>query len=105
MGTIQGALLRYVSGDNQTAAVNKALPNPVVVELMDSGGHPVVGNMVQFKTAAGAPAPVPASIATDANGRAQAQWTLGATVGDQTLTAGAVGSPLSVTFHAQATKG
>ena len=59
--------------------------------------------MVQFKAAAGNP--VPPAVATDVKGRAQAAWTLGATVGDQVLTAGAVGSPLSVTFHAQALKG
>ncbi|HMD70394.1 MAG TPA: Ig-like domain-containing protein [Bryobacteraceae bacterium] len=100
MGAIQGTILRYVSGDNQTAAPEKALAGPLVVQLVDGGGNPVPGALVQFQTSGGSVAP--ASIATDKAGRAQTVWTLGPAVGAQTLTAGAVGSPLSVTFTAKA---
>lgn len=102
-GSLQGAILRYVSGDNQTGAAGKKLANPLVVELVDGGGNPVAGSVVQFQTSAGTV--TPASTATDAAGRAKTAWTLGPTAGNQTLTAGAVGSPLSVTFQAQAQKG
>jgi hypothetical protein len=102
-GAIHGAILRYVSGDNQSAAASKPLPNPVIVELVDAGGNPVSGSVVQFTAASGSVSVATAT--TDAKGRAQTSWTLGPAIGDQTLTAGAVGSPLSVTFHASATKG
>jgi len=102
-GTIQGTVLRYVSGDNQTAATGKDLASPLVVQLVDGGGNPVPGVLVQFQTTGGSVAP--ASIATDKSGQAQTVWTLGSTVGAQTVTAGAVGSPLTVTFAARAKKG
>jgi hypothetical protein len=102
-GNFQGAILRYVSGDNQLAAVSTALLEPVVVELVDAGGNPVAGSTVQFTASAGSISAATAT--TDLQGRAQTSWTLGPASGDQTVVAGAVGSPLSVTFHAQATKG
>ena len=99
-GAIQGAVLRYVSGDNQAGSVSKPLASPLVVQLVDVGGNPVAGAMVQFQPAAGTVNP--ASIATDKTGTAQTTWTLGTAAGNQTMTAGAVGSVLTVTFRAQA---
>ena len=57
VGAIQGAILRYSSGDNQTAAPGAKLANPLVVELVDGGGNPVAGSLVQFQTAGGSATP------------------------------------------------
>ena len=103
MGAIQGTILRYASGDNQSGTVSKPLANPVGVQLVDGAGKAVSGVLVQFQTTGGSVAP--ASIATDNSGQAQTVWTLGPTAGAQTLTASAAGSALTVTFTAQAKKG
>jgi hypothetical protein len=102
-GTLQGTILRYASGDNQTAHEGTALANPLVVQLVDGAGKPVTGALVQFQTAGGSVNP--ANAVTDNSGHAQTVWTLGPAVGAQTMTAGAVGSLLAVAFTAQATKG
>ena len=103
VGAIRGAMLRYNSGDNQTAAPSATLPAPLTVELVDGMGNPVSGAVVQFQPAAGTVSPTTAK--SDSAGRAQTKWKLGAADGDQTLTASATGSVLTVTFHAQAKKG
>ncbi|MGH2689825.1 MAG: Ig-like domain-containing protein, partial [Actinomycetota bacterium] len=43
-----GARLRGVSGDQQTAEIGTALPEPLVVELLDAAGQPVTGRPVAF---------------------------------------------------------
>ena len=104
-GAIHGAILRYAGGDNQGGTTGKPLASPLVVELVDGGGNAVGGTTVQFQPASGSGTASPATIATDQQGRAQTTWTLGSTVGDQSLIVGAVGSPLSVKFSAKAKKG
>jgi hypothetical protein len=103
VGAVQGTILRYFSGDNQTSTGSAPLPNPVIVELVDGTGRNVSGVTVQFTVTTGGGSISPLTVTTNASGQAQAVWTLGPAAGTQTLTAGAVGSALSVIFHA--TKG
>ena len=101
MGTAAGRILRYVSGDAQSARANQSLSSPVVVEVVNGQGHPVSGVVVQFQPDAGG-AVSSASVMTDAQGQAGTTWTLGPRIGEQHVTAAAAGSPLTVTFRATA---
>jgi adhesin/invasin len=91
--------LTKVSGDAQAAQAGTALANPLVVRVQTAGGIAVPGASVTFTPAAGSVALSPAL--TDADGRAQATWTLGTTTGVQNLTATA--GTASAAFTATAT--
>jgi hypothetical protein len=76
--------LTLVSGNNQTAMIGTQLPAPLVVSMTDMQGHPVPSQQIVFAVtgnngtllAGGSPGGSVA-VNTDANGRAQAVWTLG----------------------------
>jgi len=99
------AKIGIVRGDPQTAAAGTQLPDSLIVRVTDSKDRPVVGQQVGFAASAGAV--VPATAATNADGRTGAIWVLGAAAGPQTVTATATGNGappgLAVTFHATAT--
>lgn len=95
-----GAALTRVSGTGQTAAPGAALPQPLVVEVRQNG-TPVAGVTVTWSAAAGNGTVTPATSVTDAAGRAQAAWTLGAAAGAQTATATVPGAG-TVVFDATA---
>jgi len=77
--------LSVISGNNQTGVIGAQLSSPLVIVLKDSLGNPVPNQTVVFKVtgnnglvAAGGGARSSAvAITTDANGQAQALWTLG----------------------------
>jgi len=97
-GTVSGlagtTLLLYVSGDNQSAAANTALPQPLVVALQDASGNPIDNGTVTFTVTAGGGSVTPTVASA---GRYQTNWTLGAS-GTQTVVAKAAGTNLTVTF-------
>lgn len=94
--------LLLVSGGGQSAVAGTALANPVVVRVM-AGSTPVPGVTVGFALTGSGSGSLSASAATtDASGQAQVRWTLGATVGTQTLVASVPGVP-SLTITATAT--
>ncbi len=80
--------MELVSGNAQTATVETALANPIVVMVTDQDGNAFEGATVNFAVTEGS---VPATAITDAEGKASATWTLGATVDTQTLNASATG--------------
>ncbi|MGH7630508.1 MAG: Ig-like domain-containing protein [Gemmatimonadales bacterium] len=86
------ARVDIVGGNAQTATVSAALPESLVVRVLDSRDRPVVGQRVDFTAAAGSGVLTPASPTTDADGLAAAQWVLGATAGAQSATARPVGN-------------
>lgn len=94
-----------VSGDNQTGPNSIALPDSLVVRVVDQFGNPVGGHVVAFAATAGGGSVNPEMGATGPDGRAATAWTLGASLGGQTATATAAaaitGSP--ATFDATAT--
>ena len=94
------------SNNQQSATVTSTLPNPVRV-LLTENGSPKQGSTVTWLVTTGGPnaAIVPLSATTDANGVAEATWTLGETAGAQTVHAsasGATGSPQTFSATAQA---
>lgn len=99
------AKIVVVRGDPQTAAAGSQLPDSLIVRVTDSKDRPVVGQVVGFAASAGSV--VPATAATNTDGRTGAIWVLGSAAGPQTVTATANGNGappgLVVTFHATAT--
>jgi adhesin/invasin len=100
--SLSASKIARVSGDAQSTVLGRPLPEPVVVRVTDAADTPVPNATVTFAAAAGSVTPTLAT--TDVNGLARATWTLGTTIGAQTLTAtlvGPQGTP-SVTFTATA---
>jgi protocatechuate 3,4-dioxygenase beta subunit len=95
-----GALdtLAIVAGNNQSGTVSTALGTPLIVRVVDASGNPEVGASVIFAVVSGGGTVNPAIVATDVNGRATANWTIGSFAGAQTATASA--GAKSVTFVA-----
>jgi uncharacterized protein (TIGR02145 family) len=75
---------KIVSGGGQTAQVETALPNEIVIMVQDQEGNGFKGVTVKFSTLRGNVSNE--STTTDAEGKASTRWTLGAVVGKQTLT-------------------
>src|SRR5690606_35654006 len=95
---------RRRSGDGQTATVGQPLPQPLVVEVVDSCGNPIARTSVNWSIGPVGGNVTPSSGTTDANGRAQAVWTLGTKAGTQTVTAAVPGLD-PVVFSAEAAPG
>jgi len=92
------------SGNAQTGPSGAALPVKLVVLVTDSLGNPVSAAPVAWAVATGGGSLAGTTTATDANGRARATFTLGATPGAQSATAtssGLTGSPVTFTATAQ----
>lgn len=96
--------IRLFSGNDQSATVNSALPEPLVVEVTDASGNPIANMPIQW-TVTGGGSVSEASNVTDVNGRASVTRTLGGTAGTQTTLASAellAGSPVTFTHTATA---
>jgi uncharacterized protein YjdB len=91
-----------VSGDVQVGVAGGALGRAVVVRIVDSRNQPVANTTVGFQVASGGGSATPAQAQTDAEGRAQALWTLGSTPGEQSLRVVAPNGTLTVTATAAA---
>ena len=95
--------LALVSGGGQTGGVDTLLSQPVTVKVTDSLSNPVNGFLVGFAVASGGGSVSPLAALTNASGQTSTSWTLGPTVGSQSLSVtapGASGSPLTVTATA-----
>lgn len=91
-----------VSGDGQSAPVGTALADSLVVRVEDGLGNPVPGVEVAWSASSGDISP--ATVSSDADGRAAARRILGPGAGEQTATAtaaGLAGSPVVFTHTAQ----
>src|SRR5215210_6084349 len=75
----QPAELMIVSGNGQRADAGALLEEPLTVEVLDGSSQPVRGAPVQFGFLGDLPGAAldPASVLTDANGRAAARVRLG----------------------------
>lgn len=111
----QPGQITLVSGNNQAAPIGTALSAPLVVSLTDSSGAPAVSKQVLFSVTqnngmlslnGGTPA---ASVlaATDTNGRASVNWTLGmrSGAGSDAAQAYSVGYSGTAMFTASANQG
>jgi hypothetical protein len=93
-----------VSGDVQSGAAGNTLPNPVVVRVTDQSGLPVSSAVVSFSpTASSGTVSLPATY-TDTTGTASVLWTLGSTLGADSLSVSVTGLP-SITVTASVTTG
>jgi hypothetical protein len=78
--------VQIISGNEQVGAPGSTLPQPLVVEVVDGAGNPVVGEPVNWVTADGGSFD-PAIDTTDENGRSSTTWTLGPDFGANTAQA------------------
>jgi len=76
--------LAIVSGNNQSAAIGALLPAPLIVSLTNKSGQALANQAVVFTVtgnngtvSAGGPGAAAVVVNTDANGKAQVNWTLG----------------------------
>ena len=101
--------IELISGGDQTAIIGNILPNLIEVIVKDQDGNPYIGANVSFTTTDGS-VPI-ATVLTNIEGKAATTWTLGETVGTQTLTAIAYeadgttnlsGSPINISATATA---
>ncbi|MEP6999384.1 MAG: Ig-like domain-containing protein [bacterium] len=103
-GVTGAGVMSANGGNNQTAPVNTPVPVAPSVVIRDVNNNPVVGAAVTFSVASGGGSVTGATTQTDASGVATVgSWTLGTTVGTNTLTATSTFG--SVTFTATATVG
>ena len=95
--------IELISGNNQTANIVTILTNPITVIVKDQNGDVFKGETVNFAVTEGSVSSE--TVITDTEGKANVVWTLGQTVGNQTLTISAfrhdgttplTGSPFSV---------
>lgn len=98
-----GPRLAVVAGDRQQGVIRQALGQPLVVELRDSQGSPIVGEAVVFRVLGGDGTLTGRRRAldlTDATGRASTSFTLGgrAGAGNQRVEAFAPGPGSAVLF-------
>jgi hypothetical protein len=108
------AQIKLISGNNQTGVIGSALSSPLVIALTDSSGNPPANKPVIFKvtqnngmvSTSGAPTATLVAT-TNAQGQAQAQWTLGmrAGAGGNSVEAYSVGFAGTAIFSASGTQG
>ena len=90
-----------ISGDNQEGLPGEALTDPFIVEVRDKNGFVVEGVPVTFAVTAGEGTLDQPNTATDANGRARNNLTLGDDPVTNTIRAIAEGISQPVTFNAK----
>jgi hypothetical protein len=83
----EAADLEIVDGNDQVGPVGTALPDPVVVRVVDTDDRPVVSQEVTFVIESGGGSVEPATVTTGTDGLASATWTLGPGAGTQLLRA------------------
>jgi Big-like domain-containing protein len=98
--------VQKVDGDGQSALAGMELPKSLVVKVLDGQGNAVVGRAVTWVIGAGGGSVAPQNTTTDGQGQASTRWTLGPSVGNNTVNAVVSGVVTgTVTFTATATAG
>jgi GDSL-like lipase/acylhydrolase family protein/Big-like domain-containing protein len=99
--------LAIVAGDGQTAAAGSPVATLPAVKVTDAFGNAVSGFAITFAVASGGGALTGGAAPTNSSGIATVgSWTLGTTIGPNTLTASGAGlTPASVTFSAKGVAG
>jgi alpha-tubulin suppressor-like RCC1 family protein len=104
--------IEIITGDQQIGVVGVALTDSLVVRITDSRDRPVQNQPVEFAPvgAGAAMALIPDTAITGSDGRAWTHWVLGTQAGAKQVQARVVGhsgsgSPLTVTFSAEARPG
>lgn len=94
--------LQVLAGGAQTGSINAVLPDTIVVRLLATDLQPMAGVSVGVTVTAGGGSVPADTLVSDTLGVLRFPWTLGPTVGAQTLSVGATGVP-AVTVTATAT--
>jgi hypothetical protein len=94
--------LAEVSGNNQRAPRSATLTDALTVRVEDQFMNGVEGIDVEFVVTSGGGSVSTAMVTTDANGDAATTWTLGSTVGQQTLEARLAAPSDTIQFAADA---
>jgi len=76
-----------MGGDHQTAPIGRPLADPLVVRVTDPQNRPVAQLRVAFVVTAGGGRMAPDTALTHNDGLATSRWTLGTTLGTQTVDA------------------
>ena len=79
------ATLSIVSGNKQTGQSGQALPKPMLVQVVDACGNPVVGLPVTWKVTAGTATLTQTNLVTSPSGQASSSLTFGQTAGTITV--------------------
>ena len=95
----KAASLEVLSGDGQEGVRGTTLTEPLAVRIWDEGGTVVAGAQVTFLPDSGHGSVSETVVATDADGRASAEWTLGVGFPRQSLAV----SVHDLTYRFQAT--
>ena len=99
------SLLEKVSGDVQTGVAGTLLSDPLVVRALSNTGEAAADAELEFTVATGGGSVSSARVMTGSSGTASVRWTLGPTVGTQSVTVRAIsGSAGAVSFSATATQ-
>lgn len=97
------ATVQKQAGDAQSGTAGVAVAVPPSVKVVDQFGNAVSGTIVNFVVTSGGGTLTGGSVTTGADGiAAVGSWTLGGTLGAQTLAVTAVGVTTGVTFTATA---
>lgn len=81
------AKLKLLSGNQQAGPVGSALPEVLSVKVVDAGGLPVAGATVLWQVTAGGGTVNPPAATSASTGIATATWTLGTTLGADSVIA------------------
>ena len=73
--------VQMVRGDDQVGPAGAALPDPLIVRLVDAGGNGIPNRAVLWVLRSGGGGVTPTTGTTDAEGYASAEWTLGSEPG------------------------
>jgi serine protease len=79
--------ITLVSGDSQLGEVGQTLPQPLVVQVVDSFGNPAVGHTVAWLVFTGGGTLATATSLVDGQGKSTMTWNLGHILGPGTQTA------------------
>jgi len=101
------ASIGLVTGGDQRVPAGKALPRPVVVQVLSRGGTPIPDVTVTFAPDDGEGTVTPDTAVTGADGQARTTWTMSPRPGRQRLMAsvGALDSVLAVVAEADPLRG
>ena len=98
------SLVEPASGTGQQSYATATLTEPLVVHVFDEFGNVVPDTEVSFVVTEGGGTVTPPAVESDADGRAQAVWTLGVVIGAHALEARVEGAESAV-FAAEAVSG
>lgn len=88
------------AGDGQASAAGTALAESLVVRVLDGSGNGIGGQSVSWTPAPGSGLASPTTVTTDAGGFARTRWSLGSTIGIETMNVGS--GSLTAAFTSQA---